>query len=372
MGISPFGDASRYDLSPLAFYNGKEFKVRNKLIGTVGLRRYKAKLKGHYFSQKLVDMLGPRRVGNLTDDPYVHYAAAIQDLYEQIAVGLVTHYLSEILQDTGRLAIAGTGSMNIMLNRRLAALPMVKQLIVHPACSDAGTAIGAAAYAIRESNVRLKPVSNMFLGPSYSSEECIKACLAHREKPNWKILEDQQVTAAELLNQGELVAWFQGRMEFGVRALGNRSILANPAREGIADIINRQVKFREKWRPYSPSVLDSVADEFSETHFDDEYMCIGITMSKDWQEKYPAIAYANGGTRAQIIRADTNPSFHKLLSHFYKISGHGLLINTALSRPGEAMVCSPEDAISLFMGTDLQYMILENLLVTKREESETW
>ncbi|HAT27485.1 MAG TPA: carbamoyltransferase [Gammaproteobacteria bacterium] len=372
MGISPFGDASRYDLSPLAYFNGKQFKVRNKLIGTVGLRRYKAKSKGHFFSQKLLDMLGPRRVGNLTDDPYVHYAAAIQKLYEDIAVGLVAHYLSEILEDTGILAVAGTGAMNIRLNRRLLALPMVKKLIVHPACSDSGTAIGAAAYAIRETKTRLKPISSMFLGPSYTSEECIEACKAHREKPDWKILQDPHVEAAELLNRGELVAWFQGRMEFGARALGNRSILANPTEEGIADIINRQVKFREKWRPFSPSVLDSVAAEFSEEEFDDEYMCIGVTLSKNWQEKYPAIAYADGSTRAQIVRADTNPSLHKLLSHFHELSGQGLLINTALSRPGEALVCNPEDAINMFMGTDLKYLILENILVTKREESETW
>lgn len=372
MGIAPFGDASRYDLSSLAFFNGKKFKVMNKLIGTIGLRRYKAKSKGHYFSQKLVDMLGPRRVGNLTDDPYVHYAAAIQKLYEDIAVGLVVHYLSEILQDTGRLAVAGTGSMNIRLNKRLAALPMVKKLIVHPACSDSGTAIGAAAYAIRETAIRLKPVRNMFLGPSYSSSECIEACIAHREKPNWEILDDQQEKAAALINNGELVAWFQGSMEFGARALGNRSILANPAQPGIADMINRQVKFREKWRPFSPSVLDSFAAEFSDPDFNDEYMCLGVTVSKDWQEKYPAISCVDGSTRAQVVYASTNPSLHKLLSHFYKLSGHGLLINTALSRPGEALVCTPEDAISMFMGTDLKYMILENLLVTKRLESESW
>jgi carbamoyltransferase len=372
MGIAPFGDASKYDLSPLAFSNGKKFKVMNKLIGTVGWRRYKAKSKGHYFSEKLLDLLGPRRVGNLTDDPYVHYAAAIQKMYEDISVGLVVHYLSEILEDTGRLAVAGTGSMNIRLNKRLAALPMVKKLIVHPACSDSGAAIGAAAYAVRATGLRLKPVRNMFLGPSYSSRECIAACIAHREKPNWEVLDAPQEKAAELIHRGELVAWFQGRMEFGARALGNRSILANPTQPGIADTINSQVKFREKWRPFSPSILDTVAAGFTDTAFSDEYMCLGVMVAKTWQEKYPAIYCVDGSTRAQIVYADTNPSLHKLLSHFHELSGHGLLINTALSRPGEALVCTPEDAISMFLGTDLKYMVLENLLVTKRLESEIW
>ena len=256
MGIAPFGDSEKYDLSSLARFSGKQFKVNNKLISTVGLRRYKARSKGHYFSKKLVDMLGPRRVGNLMDDPYVHYAAAIQKLYEDIATGLIVHYLLDVLKESGRLAIAGTGSMNIRLNQRLAALPQVKQLIVHPACSDSGAAIGAASYAVREAGIRIKPVKNMFLGPAYSSVQCMEACNLHREKPRWEILDDVHGSATELLVAGELVAWFRGRMEFGPRALGNRSILANPTVPGIVEVINQQVKFRESWRTFSPCILD--------------------------------------------------------------------------------------------------------------------
>ncbi len=174
MGISPFGDPLKYDLSSLARFNGKKFKVDNTMIGTVGLRRYKVKSRGHYFSQKLVDMLGPRRVGNLVDDPYVHYAAAIQKLYQDLSAQLIIHYLADVLKETGRLAIAGTGSMNIRLNQRLASLPQVKQLIVHPACSDSGTAIGAAAYAIRQSGTRIEPVKNMMLPVLDADKYCAK------------------------------------------------------------------------------------------------------------------------------------------------------------------------------------------------------
>lgn len=372
MGISPFGDAQKYDLSPLASFDGKKFKVKNDLIGTVGLRRYKAKSKGHYFSQKLVDMLGPRRVGNLTDDPYVHYAAAIQKLYEDLAVQLVEAYLGKIINETGRLAVAGTGAMNIRLNRRLAALPDVKEFIVHPACSDSGTAIGAAAYVIRKSGKKIRPVRNMFLGPSFSSEECIDACKSHRDKPQWEVLDDPQSKVAELLNSGELVAWFHGRMEFGSRALGNRSLLANPTQKGIAELINRQVKFREKWRPFTPSILDTAAEGFTIENCMDEYMCTSVNLDQHWHETYPAIAYADGSTRVQVVKEDSNPEFHRVLRLFQELSGHGLVINTTLSRPGEALVCTPEDAISMFLGTDLNFMVLENLLITKREEPETW
>lgn len=372
MGMAAYGDPSKYDLSSLASFDGRNFKVDNTLISTVGLRRYKAKSRGHYFSKKLVEMLGPRRAGNLTDDPYVHYAAAIQKLYEDLTIQFVETFLSPVLKETGRLAIAGTGSMNIRLNKRLLEHPLVNELIVHPACSDAGTAIGAAAYAIRDTGQAIMPVDNMALGPSYSSKECSNACSQHRDKPNWEVIENPAQTAANLLAKGEIVGWFNGRMEFGGRALGNRSILADPTQEGIVEKINKRIKFREHWRPFSTSVLGTMEDKFLESGHLDEYMCISHKVQSSWSEKYPFVVSKDGTARAQLVKEDSNPEFFKLLSCFDSKVGHGVLLNTSLCRPGEALACSPEDAINVFMGTDLRYLILENLLVTKREETTNW
>lgn len=372
MGIAPFGDPQKYDLSDLATFDGKHFRVNTKLITTVGLRRYKAKSRGHYFSRKLVEKLGPRRAGNLLEDPYVHYAAAIQKLYEDMATGLVAHYLGSVLKETGRLVVAGTGSMNIRMNQRLNAMPLVKELIVHPASGDPGTAIGAAAYSIRQTGMKLEPLRHVFLGPSYSIDECIDACENHRDKPQWELLEDPHEKAATLLAEGQPVAWFRGAMEFGPRALGNRSIVASPVQEGIIEAINQQVKFREHWRPFSPSVLEEVAKDFLPESNQDEYMCLSSPVSPKWQERYPALVSRDGTTRAQVVCQQSNPDFHQLLRRFQEKTGHGLLINASLSRPGEALMCSPKDAVSMFMGTDLDYLILENLLVTKRPESDTW
>jgi len=372
MGIAPFGDPDKYDLSSLASFDGSHFKVNNKLISTIGLRRYRAKSRGHYFSKKLVAMLGPRRAGNLLEDPYVHYAAAIQKLYEDIALLLVTHYLKDILEETGRLAIAGTGSMNIRLNQRLRGLPFVNELIVHPACGDSGTAIGAAAYAVRQSGIKLQAVNNMYLGPGYDSGQCIDACVMHRDKPHWESLENPYEKAAELLAHGQLVAWFRGRMEFGPRALGNRSILANPTQQGIADAINHQVKCREHWRPFSPSMLDTVAENILPRDYRNNTMCMSSPVSAKWQEQYPVFICQDGTTRAQIVTEQECPDFYRLLQCFQQLTGHGLLINASLSRPGEALICTPEDAVDMFMGTDLNYMIMENVLVTKREAPDSW
>ncbi len=372
MGIAAYGDPDKYDLSYLAKFDGRNFKVDTRLITTVGLRRYKAKSKGHYFSPKLVERLGPRRAGNLLKDPYVHYAASIQKLYEELALELVEVYLGKTLKQSGRLAVAGTGSMNIRLNQRLKSHPLVNEIIVHPGCGDAGTAIGAAAYATRDQGIKLQPLSSMALGPSFNNDQCINACMMHRERPQWELLDDPHGKAAELLANGQLVAWFRGAMEFGARALGNRSILANPAQTGIVEAINHQVKFREGWRPFTPSILDSLATEMLPPDCQDEYMMFSTPLSKKWQEKYPVIAFNNGTTRAQVVKQETNPDFHKLLSLFHQQTGHGLLINASLSRPGEALICTPEDAVNFFLGTDLNYMIMEDVLVTKRERSEDW
>lgn len=373
MGISPFGDPDKYDLSRLVHFDEKRFKVNTHLVSTVGIRRFKVKSRGHYFSQELVDMLGPRRVGNLVDDPYVHYAAAIQKMYENIASRMVELYLGDILKETGRLAVAGTGSMNIRLNRRLANLPDVKTLVVNPACADSGTAIGAAAYASSAAGATITPMKHVFLGPLYSSKQCISACRLHRDKPVYELLEDPFDKAAELLAAGELVAWFRGRMEFGSRSLGNRSIFANPTQPGVADLINKQVKFREKWRPFSASVLESFAPDFLEGEQQDEYMCINRVVQPEWRDKYSAVVYQQEGTtRAQIVKEASNPDFHRLLTSFRQHTGHGLVINTTLNRPGEALVCSPSEAIDVFLGTDLNYMILQDVLVTKRQERDTW
>ena len=372
MGLAAYGDAQKYDLSSLAKFKRGRLKVDTRLVTTIGMRRYKAKSRGHFFSRELVKMLGPRRAGHLLEDPYVHYASAIQKLYEDLALQIVDYYLGDVLAESGRLALAGTGAMNIRLNHRFNSHPRVKELLVHPACGDSGTAIGAAAFAVHQAGLRVKPLHNVYLGPCFSTEDCLNACMNHRDKPIWEVLPNTHEKAAELLANGQVVAWFRGRMEFGPRALGNRSILANPLQMGITEAINQQVKFREHWRPYSLSILDSIAQQLLPEQSQDEFMCLSSPASQKWQEQYPLTVYRDGTMRAQIVVKQTNPDFHELLSAFQGLTGHGLLINASLNRPGEALVCSPQHALDMFLGTDLNYMIMEDVLVTKRKSYPKW
>jgi carbamoyltransferase len=172
-----------------------------------------------------------------------------------------------------------------------------------------------------------------------------------------------------------VIGWFRGRMEFGARALGNRSILADPSQPGIAQRINRLVKFRESWRPFSASLLESAADDYIDRgslRSHDEAMALSVKSTPQFRESYPDIVHVDGTARLQVVRENSNADFYSLLSQFAEATGQRLLINTALNRPGEALVCTPEDALNAFHGTDLNYLILGDLLVSKREEVDDW
>ena len=178
---------------------------------------------------------------------------------------------------------------------------------------------------------------------------------------------DPAQETADLLAAGNPVAWFHGRMEFGPRALGGRSILGCPNSPGIADRINEQIKFRERWRPFCPSMLDRVAAEILQTDHPAPYMTITFEVAEAWRERIPEVVHEDGTARAQIVDKQTNPRYYALLEALEERTGNAVVLNTSLNRRGEAMVCSPQDALNMFFGSDLEYLVLEDWLVTKAE-----
>ncbi|GAB1414553.1 hypothetical protein MASR1M97_32890 [Candidatus Desulfobacillus denitrificans] len=179
MGMAPYGDPNRYDFSRLAKFENGELTIDTDYANVIGLRRYKEDGKGFYFSPKLIDWLGPRRKGDIADDPYIHYAASMQKLFEDIALQMLDYYLGDILRETGRLAFAGGGALNVKLNQRIIARPDVKELFVQPASGDSGTAVGAASYVSVARGVPVEKMEHVYLGPSYTNEEVIAACERH-------------------------------------------------------------------------------------------------------------------------------------------------------------------------------------------------
>lgn len=365
MGMAPYGDPARYDLSRLIEFDGQSFKVNTALVNTVGTRRYKHKGEAYYFSKKLVEWLGPAREGDEIDEPYIHYAASIQQLLEDVTLKLMDHYLGDILRETGKLCFAGGVALNVKLNQRILEQTAVKELFVQPAANDAGTSIGAASYVASLQGEPIEKLHHVYLGPDYSNQQCIDACESHPNKPRWRVLENTVETAADILAKGNPLAWLQGRMEFGPRALGNRSILGNPSSKQIADRINEQIKYRERWRPFCPSLLDTLAEEILQTSHPAPFMTFTFKVADAWKSRIPEVVHEDGTARAQVVTKASNPRYYALLSAMEKHTGNGVLLNTSLNRRGEPMVCSPTDALNMFFGSDLQYLIMEDILVEK-------
>jgi carbamoyltransferase len=365
MGMAPYGDPARYDLSRLLHFDGKTFQVNTQLVNTVGLRRYKKNGTGYYFSQKLIDWLGAKREGDSIDEPYIHYAAAMQQLLETVTIPMIRHYLGDILKETGHLCFAGGVALNVKLNQAIMAMPEVKQLFVQPAANDAGTAIGAASYVAAMQGERVAPMRHVYLGPRYTNANVIIACQAHEKKPQWQQLNDTCKETANILAAGHPVAWFQGRMEFGPRALGNRSILADPSHRDIADTINRQIKYRERWRPFCPSMLDTIASEVLQSDHPAPYMTFAFEVAPAWRKRIPEVVHVDGTARAQVVTRDTNPRYYGLIEALAQLNGNPVVLNTSLNRRGEPMVCSPTDALNMFYGSDLHYLVMEDILVQK-------
>lgn len=372
MGMAPYGDPTKYDFSRLAKFENGELVVNTDYVNVIGLRRYKEAGKGYYFSPKLIEWLGPKREGDIADDPYIHYAASMQKLFEDLSLQMVDYYLGDILKETGKLVFAGGGALNVKLNQKIIARSDLRELFVQPASGDAGTAIGAASYVSVQRGVPVEKMEHVYLGPRYSNEQVIAACQAHPEKPQWQKIDngDTEVPRriAQILAAGNPVAWFQGRMEFGPRALGGRSILGCPSVAGVADRINAQIKFRERWRPFCPSMLDRVGPQMLQSDHPAPFMTFTFEVAKEWKTRVPEVVHEDGTSRAQVLKREYNPRYYDLMVELEKLTGNGVVLNTSLNRRGEPMICSPTDALNMFFGSDLQYLIMEDVLVTKSRQ----
>ena len=363
MGMAPYGDASRIDLQGMVRLTDDGYRCDDERVWVHRKHRW----NGKHFSRRMVEELGPPRDGDHLIEPYVHVAAATQKMLEEVVLGLVEKFLKAPLErHGGRLCYAGGVALNVRLNRLLAAHPLVKELWVQPASSDAGIALGAATYVAVERGERIAPMETAALGPAWSTDEC--AAVLEKYKVPFTRVEDAPKAAAELLARGEVIAWFQGRMEWGPRALGQRSILGHPGKLGTADDINERIKFREQWRPFCPSVLRDWGPRLFDSEHDSPYMTLTFGVRPEWKERIPEVVHVDGSARPQYVTPTRAPRFHALLTHFLRLTGLPCVINTSLNRRGEPLICSPEDALRMFWGSGLEFLVMEDLLVHKRHE----
>ena len=361
MGMAAYGDASRVDLSDILRFGSGDLWLDLDYLWSPKDRRH---VPQHSFGRRFVERFGPPREGDSLAEPYVHVAAAGQGLLEAAAFSLIEHHLEPLLRKTGKLCLAGGVALNVVLNRKLTQHPLIEEIYVPPSPGDAGTALGAATVAAHAAGEAIRPLGDAYLGPAYDSAD-IARLLDERRIPYQK-LDDPAAYAAQLLAEGQVVAWFQGRMEWGPRALGNRSILGNPCQAGTADDINARIKYREQWRPFCPSVLEERATEFLGSKHPSPYMTLSFDLPEASRARCPEITHVDGTALPQIVSRATNPRFHRLISELERRTGVPCVINTSLNRRGEPMVNSPADALGMFFACGLENLILEDLYISKQ------
>jgi carbamoyltransferase len=322
-------------------------------------------------------------------------AASIQAVAEEVVLRLVSGLARET--HIANLCLAGGVALNCVANGKVLRAGAFESLWIQPAAGDAGGALGAAlgAYHIHKGQERAvrnqrDGMSGSYLGPEFSQAE-IETRLTAAGAKFRTLADDDMIDATALsLADGMAVGWMQGRMEFGPRALGNRSILGDPRSPTMQKTLNLKIKFRESFRPFAPAVLREEVGDWFEIDDDSPYMLVvanvkpdrrremteeekalfGIDKLNVVRSQIPAVTHVDYSARVQTVHADTNPRFHALLRRFRDITGCPVLVNTSFNVRGEPIACTPEDAFRCFMGTALDVLVVGNCVMLKSEQDE--
>jgi carbamoyltransferase len=302
-----------------------------------------------------------RRDDELTQD----IAAALQAATNRLMLHMMEHLHGET--GSSDLCLAGGVALNCVANRAAFEAGPFDRLFVPPASHDAGTAVGAALYLWHEvlENGRSPAWEHPYLGPAFSAD-AIEVVLRARGVAYARV-PDIESRAAELLCQGHTLGWFQDGMEFGPRALGNRSLLADPRDARVRDRLNGRTKLRELFRPLAPSVLCEEAEKWfrmQKPSSASDFMALAYPVREEVAERIPAVVHSDGTSRIQTVRKQTNPKFHRLISEFFALTGVPMLLNTSFNSQ-EPMVCTPQDALDTFLRTDLDFLAMDRFLVER-------
>lgn len=320
---------------------------------------------GRLFSPLLERRLGPARPeGEPLEDRHRNIAATLQARLEESLFG----FLNELHGQTGQkaLCLAGGVAFNCVANGKIFDRTPFERLYVQPAAGDAGLAVGAAFYLYHQvlGHPRAFVMDHAYWGPQFSAAQ-IRAALENAGCQFQMLPEERLLdTAASKIAAGKIVGWFQGRAEWGPRALGNRSILADPRRPEIKDVLNRRIKHREPFRPFAPSVLKEAAGEYFERPDPSPFMAQAYKVRPEKRAVIPAPTHVDGTARVQTVSRDANPLYWDLIKAFEKHTGVPVLLNTSFNE-NEPIVCTPEGAIQCFLRTQMDVLVLDCYLVEK-------
>ena len=392
MGLAPYGEPRYFNL---ILDNLIDIKADGSFRLNMSYFNYATGLK--MISNKFSNLFGqpPRKAENKITQHEMDIAASIQKVTEEVILRLANTAYQEL--KTENLCLAGGVALNCVANGRISREGKFKNIGIQPAAGDAGGAIGAALAVWYQylGNRRHTGTSDMmqgsYLGPQFDDNEIRKYFDDIKAKYDYFTEDDDLLSeVALILSKGYVVGWFQGRMEFGPRALGNRSILGDPRNRDMQSIMNLKIKYRESFRPFAPSVLTEKASEYFELEESSDYMLLvakvkeelhiseqektknlfGIDKLKAIRSTIPAVTHVDYSARVQTVNPTNNYRYYNLIKQFEALTGCGVLINTSFNVRGEPIVCTPEDAYRCFMRTEMDYLIINNYILKKVDQNQ--
>lgn len=366
------GEGKLMGLAPYGKPNKKIMENVNKLCKTTNdgyeidpsyLFYYKRTYADEY-SDKFVEVFGKgRNKDEFITEYHKNVAYEAQNKLEETGLNLAKY----IVEKTGikNLCLAGGVALNCKMNGHIWKNLELNNIFIQPMSSDEGAALGAAIAVSIEAGYDVENLimHHVYFGPEYTNEEIKKALDIANVK--YQYIEEVEKETSKLIADGKIIGWFQGRMEVGPRALGNRSILADPRRSETKDIVNNKVKFRESWRPFCPSILDECKEDYLEKAYYHPFMILTFFVKEGKKNEIPAVVHVDGTTRPQTIKKDVNPRYWKLIDEFRKLTNVPVLLNTSFNIRGEPIVCNPQDAINCFLKTGIDVLVLGNYIIKK-------
>jgi carbamoyltransferase len=353
MGLAPYGQPG-VKLDALIDTDARPYRVHTKALNGNGAGSFSG----------MTALLGAARAAESEiDERHKNIAYAVQDCCERAMMNVVRMALDKT--GTRNLCLAGGVALNSKANGKIAASGLVEKIFVQPAASDDGVALGAALAPYMDGGGRLpkKAMRHAYLGPAFDDSAVETALRTY--KLRYTRVDDPAGTAAELLSRGKILGWFQGRMEFGPRALGNRSILADPRDPEMTAKVNNAVKFREWWRPFAPSLKKEAAGEFLESATDSPFMILTAQVRAEKRGVIPAVTHVDGSARPQTVEKEVNPLYWRLIDEFGKRTGVPVIMNTSFNLRGEAIVHTPTDAVRTFFSSGMDALVIGGFLVEK-------
>jgi carbamoyltransferase len=370
MGLAPYGDPARYRAF---FHEAVQLRPNGNIrIPILGLNRTRDERENYLATRWFLgEKLLPARVPDAEiGDQHRDVAAALQECLERVVQHICRHFRKST--GLGRLALAGGVALNCTSNGKLIQSGLFDEVYIQPVAGDDGVAYGAALYrsSVAREVVNRRSPPPLF-GPAYSQQDVettLKEFASLVDVTSFADVHGACADAAELIAAGKVLGWYRGRMEFGPRALGNRSILADPGHPEMRDRINAMVKKREAFRPFAPAVsLEQVHQWFEVAPLTDmPYMITIVDVREECRSALPAITHVNGSARVQTVSAKDNPDFHSLLQAVAEKTGREMVLNTSFNVKAQPIVNTPREAIQTFLDTGIDYLFLENFRVSRK------